>query len=158
MSNYIGQSYLRSSQYHDSSNLSARALLHKMYSTNPENWHSWIFNQLTLPERCRVLELGSGPRYLWQENQHQILPPEWKIVHSDLSTGMLEEVQDALGEESGLFFSTVTLDAQYIPFAGNSFEAVIANHMLYHVPSIESALSEVQRILIPGGCLYAATN
>jgi ubiquinone/menaquinone biosynthesis C-methylase UbiE len=60
--------------------------------------------------------------------------------------------------EKNLGCFLVTLDAQYIPFAGNSFEAVIANHMLYHVPSIESALSEVQRILIPGGCLYAATN
>ncbi len=70
---------------------------------------------------------------------------------------MLEEAQDGLGEESGLFFSAA-LDAQHIPFAENSFEAVIANHMLYHVPTIESALSEIQRVLISGGCLYAATN
>jgi SAM-dependent methyltransferase len=55
-------------------------------------------------------------------------------------------------------FLVLTLDAQYIPFAENSFEAVIANHMLYHVPSIEKALSEIQRVIIPGGWLYAATN
>jgi len=49
-------------------------------------------------------------------------------------------------------------DAQSIPFDDGSFDAVIANHMLYHLPERQRALAEMRRILPPGGRLYAATN
>jgi SAM-dependent methyltransferase len=39
-----------------------------------------------------------------------------------------------------------------------SYDAVIANHMLFHIPNRAKALSEIKRILKPGGKLYAATN
>jgi SAM-dependent methyltransferase len=35
---------------------------------------------------------------------------------------------------------------------------VIANHMLYHVPDRAKALSEIRRVLKPGGRFYAVTN
>jgi SAM-dependent methyltransferase len=47
---------------------------------------------------------------------------------------------------------------QAIPYPWATFDAVIANHMLYHVPERERALAEVQRVLRPGGRLYAATG
>ena len=50
------------------------------------------------------------------------------------------------------------LDAQKIPFEENSFDLVIANHMLYHVPDLDRAVSEVRRVLKPGGLFCAATN
>jgi SAM-dependent methyltransferase len=50
------------------------------------------------------------------------------------------------------------IDAAAIPYAGESFHAVIANHMLYHVPDRGRALDEIHRVLRPGGHLYAATN
>ena len=40
----------------------------------------------------------------------------------------------------------------------DSFNAVVANHMLYHVPDKARALAEVRRVLKPGGRFYAATN
>ena len=48
-------------------------------------------------------------------------------------------------------------DIQNIPFADDSFDVVIANSMLYHVPKIESALREVRRVLKTGGIFYCAT-
>ena len=39
-----------------------------------------------------------------------------------------------------------------------TFDAVIANHMLYHVPDIKKAISEMRRILKPTGKLFTATN
>jgi SAM-dependent methyltransferase len=47
---------------------------------------------------------------------------------------------------------------QAIPYPNALFDAVIANHMLYHVPDLPKALAEIQRVLKPGGQLYAATN
>jgi SAM-dependent methyltransferase len=49
------------------------------------------------------------------------------------------------------------MDAQEIPYPDETFDAVIANHMLYHVPDRRKALSEIKRILKANGCLFAAT-
>jgi SAM-dependent methyltransferase len=54
-------------------------------------------------------------------------------------------------------FEFAVLDAQAIPFPGEGFDAVIANHMLYHVPDRAQALSEIERVLKPGGRLVAST-
>jgi ubiquinone/menaquinone biosynthesis C-methylase UbiE len=148
--------YLAKEQYRDASNLSARAQLHARFGTNPRRWLDWYFEQLELPENARVLELGCGPGSLWWENRHRI-PPGWEIVLTDFSPGMLDAARKTL---SGLGrpprFECV--DAQAIPFADASCDAVIANHMLYHVPDRAQAIAEIRRVLKPDGCLYAATN
>lgn len=67
---------------------------------------------------------------------------------------MLEEARQPLGEER---FTYQVADAQALPFDNESFDAVIANHMLYHIPDIARALGEIQRVLKPGGRFYAST-
>lgn len=69
---------------------------------------------------------------------------------------MLQEARDDLG--SSVIFRYVVHDACEIPFRGSVFDAVIANHMLYHVPDLPAALKEIRRVLKPGGCLCATTN
>jgi ubiquinone/menaquinone biosynthesis C-methylase UbiE len=44
-----------------------------------------------------------------------------------------------------------------LPFADASFDAVIANHMLYHIPDLPEALGEIRRVLKPPGHFYATT-
>jgi ubiquinone/menaquinone biosynthesis C-methylase UbiE len=50
------------------------------------------------------------------------------------------------------------MDAQSIPLPDASVDAVIANHMLYHVPDRTRAFSEIRRVLKSTGTFYAATN
>lgn len=134
--------YLRSEQYRTGSNLEARIQFHERFGTNPLRWPRWVFERLELPASCRILEIGCGTGNLWAENRERI-PPGWKILLSDLSPGMAAEV---------------ALDAREIPFPAGRFDAVIANHMLYHVPDRPRALAEIRRVLAPGGRLYAATG
>lgn len=49
-------------------------------------------------------------------------------------------------------------DVQELPFEDGSFDAVVANYMLYHVPDLAAALTEIVRVLRPGGALFAVTN
>ena len=49
------------------------------------------------------------------------------------------------------------IDAQEIPFESRRFDGVIANHMLYHVPDVDRALSEIRRVTRDGGRFYATT-
>ena len=150
------QQYLVRDQYKDATKLRARIQLHEHFSTNKHGWMPWVFDQLQLASGARVLELGCGPGTLWTENRARI-PADWKVVLSDLSPGMLQRAQRSLGAlRRGLEFMVV--DIQALPFGDASFDAVIANHMLYHVPNISGALSEVRRVLRPGAVFYAATN
>lgn len=145
---------LRKGQYKDSTKLSARANLHQLFSTNPTEWHEWVFNQFQFPDEPKILEIGSGPGYLWQKNENRL--SQANIFLSDISIGMLKEARTYLANNKGLRFSV--LDACSIPFPEGFFDAVIANHMLYHIPDVPSALKEIGRVLHAGGCLYASTN
>ena len=150
------QEYLRTEQYKDASNLEARMRLHQRFSTNSYPWHRWVFDHIDVPANAQVLELGCGPAKFWTENVGRI-PQTWEVTLSDFSEGMLAEAKRNVQGLNGSF-SFRQLDAQDIPFDSASFDAVIANHMLYHVPDIPKALAEVRRVLKPGGKLYAATN
>jgi SAM-dependent methyltransferase len=156
MSTIDDQGYLLNDQYRDPSNLLARANLHARFSVNPYGWPRWVFDHLNLPARAQVLELGCGPGMLWSANRVRV-PADWEVTLGDLSPGMIEQARQSLGGDSAPF-RFVVLDAQAIPFTDASFDAVVANHMLYHVPDISRALVEIRRVLRPGGRLFAATN
>ena len=146
--------YLRS-QYKDSSNLSARAALHIRFSTEKYPWFHWVFDHFDIPENGRVLELGCGTGLLWRENLERI-PSGWSVTVTDASQGMVQETEQSL-LDTRLDFTFEVTDAQSIPYEKDSFDAVIANHMLYHVSDLAATLSEIRRVLRPGGRLYATT-
>ncbi len=47
---------------------------------------------------------------------------------------------------------------QELPFSDKSFDLVVANHMLYHVPDPLRAFREIRRVLRPDGTALIATN
>ncbi len=157
MSKFTDQDYLKNDQYRDASNLEARVTLHRRFSTNSYGWFPWVFDILeTLPPTANVLELGCGPGYMWKEC-HDRIPPGWNITLSDLSDGMVDEAWRNL-VVTGRAFKYEQIDAQAIPYPDETFDIVIANFMLYHVPDRPKALREIQRVLKPGGHFLAATS
>ena len=156
MSKFTDQQYLKTDQYRDSSNLDARVVIHQRFSTNSYGWFRWVFDTLlTLPDNAKILELGCSPGYLWKENISRI-PMGWNIILSDLSSGMLDSAWRNL-VVTGRAFKFEEIDAQSIPHADETFDAVIANHMLYHVPDRAKAIAEIKRVLKPDGRLIATT-
>lgn len=143
------------SHYKDASRLDARIQLHAAYSTNTQGLHSWVFEHLRLPPTCQVLEVGCGSGQLWLVNHHR-LPGGWGVTLADLSAGMLRTTHHQLSTY-GHAFRFVVHDAQSLPFVAQRFDAIIANHMLYHVPNRLAAYAEFCRVLKPSGRLYAAT-
>ena len=148
--------YLKNEQYKDSSNLGARANLHELYSTATTPWHVWVFNHLGLQAGMTILECGCGPGWLWRNNVENI-PPNCHITLTDLSDGMVAEAQAALAH-AATDFQFETANIEELPYADNSFDVVVANHMLYHVPDLAQGLSEIKRVLKPNGRFFAATN
>jgi ubiquinone/menaquinone biosynthesis C-methylase UbiE len=146
--------FLRTDQYKKADNLQARIAMHERFSTNSENWFNWLFDHLQLPDDARILEIGCGPGDLWQQNQAQI-PSKWQLLLTDISEGMLLKARENLG---ALSLRQCCISADWIPFPENSFDAVVGNHMIYHIPNHQRGLSEIQRVLTPRGKLFTATN
>jgi ubiquinone/menaquinone biosynthesis C-methylase UbiE len=142
-------------QYRDASRLDARIELHQRFSTNPYGLQAWIFDHLDLPDEAGILDVGCGPGRLWQENLCR-LPERWNITLSDASPGMLAVAERSLGSDRRFAFRVG--DVQHLPFEDESFDAVVANHMLYHAQDRPKALAEISRVLRPSGPLYASTN
>jgi SAM-dependent methyltransferase len=142
-------------QYRTPNNLNARIQLHRRFGTNPYPWLQWVFDRLQLAPGMQLLEIGCGPGGLWDENR-QRLSPEVRLTLTDFSTGMISQARRTLGDLAQARFGVA--NAMELPFFNASFDVVVANHMLYHVPDRGKALAEIRRVLRPTGRFFAATN
>ena len=142
-------------QYQDASNISARINLHSLYSQNTKGWFPWIFEQLELKPGMKVLELGCGDGTLWNVDRDKI-PEQTEIVVSDISDGMLRDARRTIGADDSRFRFRV-FDAGRIPYDEDSFDLVIANHVLFYCENIPKVCKEVKRVLKPGGRFVCST-
>lgn len=142
-------------QYKDASNLKARINIHDKFSTNKEGWMEWFFKKLPLASTCKILELGCGDGSLWVKNYKKI-PKDWEIHITDFSEGMLEDAKSNIKDNFERFNFKVE-DAENISYEDESFDIVIANHMLYHLKDIDKALKEMKRVLKKDGYIFIST-
>lgn len=143
-----------SMQYKNATNISARIRLHRDYSVNQEGWFPWLFSNLHLKPGMKILELGAGNGALWSQNIAKV-SKNVTIVLSDISEGILADARKTIGDHPQFQYSV--FNAQKIPFADNTFDLVIANHMLFYCDDLAKTLQEVQRVLKPGATFTCST-
>lgn len=141
-------------QYQNAANITARIRLHSLYSTNPLGWFVWLYQQASIQDGLKILEIGCGNGALWQQNL-SVLPPHVQIVLSDISAGMIHDVQNRFRNDAR--FSCMVFDAAHMPFDDNTFDLVIANHMLFYCNDLSQVLQECARVLKVNGHLEAST-
>lgn len=156
------------SQYKNASNLSARIALHSLFSSNKEGWFPWLFRLMNLQPGMCVLEVGCGDGALWTQNKDR-LPEHVSVVLSDISEGMIRDVRrnisqaKAPGSRRNISqdvsdgFRFQVFDCCHIPYGDSTFDLVIADHVLFYVDDIPQALSEIRRVLRPGGRFICST-
>jgi SAM-dependent methyltransferase len=149
--------YLRSKQYADGSNLSARARLHIRYGTAPEPWMVWVSKLVAWPVDARVLDAGCGTGWLWEENTG-VVPNNLRLTLTDLSPGMAAAADETATRAGATVVDAFPADTERLPFADASFDVIVANHTLYHLADPARGVAELARVLTPGGVLLAATN
>jgi ubiquinone/menaquinone biosynthesis C-methylase UbiE len=145
----VDRQYLTEVQYASETNLSARQAIYRFLDPPVRN-APWAIDLAHLEGDERVLDLGCGNGLHLAELARR---GHRGAVHGmDLSPGMLTAARSRT--DAPLLVG----DAQRLPFRDGSFGCVLAMHMLYHVPDRDLALSEVRRVLRPGGVALALTN
>ena len=95
-----------------------------------------------------ILEAGCGEGEI---GKRACAALDAQVIGLDLSPRMAW-----LAHDGGLV--VVQADVEALPFSDRSFECAVAAWMLYHAADVDSALSELARVVRPGGRLVAATN
>lgn len=143
------------SQYKNANNISARIRLHRLYSQNKQGWFPWIYEQCQIRPDMRILELGCGNGALWTENK-SLLPQQISILLTDISEGMIRDARRSVGPWDPRF-AFQTLDCHSLPFPAESFDLVIADHVLFYCHDIPQVCRQVQKILRPEGRFLCST-
>lgn len=141
-------------QYATANNLSTRISLHDKYSTNKTGFGNWIISNYKIDKGMKVLELGCGTGDMWK-NRESLISNCSKLILSDFSEGMIKTAKETVGNYDNVEYKV--FDIQNIPYEDETFDIVIANMMLYHVPDIDKGLFEVRRVLKGDGSFYCAT-
>jgi SAM-dependent methyltransferase len=133
-------------EYEDEARFAARAAVWS--ASTGEDPRRVAFEAVAESRPARVLEVGSGRGELAERIQREL---DVELVAIDQSERMVELARSR-GVDARLG------DAQELPFAAGSFDCVVAAWMLYHVADLDRGLSEIVRVLRPGGRLVAVTN
>lgn len=100
-----------------------------------------------------VLDCGVGTGAMSQA-LIRVLKAPFALTAVDVSPRMLEQAQNAL-QGTNADVAVRQADAADLPFENGTFDLVITAHMLEHLHDPAAALTEMVRVLKPGGQLIA---
>jgi ubiquinone/menaquinone biosynthesis C-methylase UbiE len=79
------------------------------------------------------------------------------VVGIDISPGMLATARER-ATQAGMSLQLVQADAQSLPFARTTFDAVLAVHVLHLLPDWRGGLAEIVRVTKPGGLIIQGVD
>ena len=117
-----------------------------------EPWHALTIAHLPDLRGKRVLEIGCGrgqfALYLGHQGAEQVVAADFSsaaVAHARRRVETLDSV------------TALVADVQELPFADESFDVVISQETLEHVPDPERGLAELVRVTARGGTLLVTT-
>jgi len=102
---------------------------------------------------ARVLEVAAGTGLVTQV----LAGVADHIVATDMSDSMLEILRARMADARASNVEVRAADALALPFGDGEFDAVVAANVLHLLPDPAAALSEMRRVLRPGGVACVPT-
>jgi SAM-dependent methyltransferase len=133
-------------QYAAPDNLRARKAAY--VNAEGDDPREFVFSAVAAERPQRVLEVGGGEGELAERVAAELGA---EVIGIDQSQGMVA-IQRGKGIDARVG------DVRDLPFDDEDFDVAVAAWMLYHVGDLDRALSELARVLRPGGALVASTN
>lgn len=107
-----------------------------------------IFENLDLRGNEKVLEIGCG-RGFYVRTLKSVWP-KLEVTGIDLNPEYLDKAREFMGD---LRVELRVADATKLPFKDKTFDRIIASEILEHIEDDEKAISEMYRVLKPGGII-----
>lgn len=134
-------------QYADDARLALRIETHRRFSERRDNTPAWVVDLLAPEAGALVLDAGAG-----NGGYHPTLERRGvRVLAVERVMGMIRSV-------TGSRATFMAADVQALPLPNDVVDHSMANHMLYHVPDIPRALTELARVTRPGGRVTLTTN
>ncbi len=114
-------------------------------------WKAYTVRVANLREGDRALDIAGGTGDLALAFAKNV-GKTGQVVHTDINESMLRTGRDRLLNE-GVALPTVVCDAEKLPFSDNYFDLVSVAFGLRNMTHKDIALSEMNRVLKPGGKL-----
>jgi len=115
-------------------------------------WKQYAIDIANVKKGDAILDLASGTGDLIKL-YHKKIGNSGRIVSSDINEAMLDEGKRNLINSGVLGIEFVQANAEKLPFEDNSFDLVSIAFGLRNVTDKDKALSEMSRVLKPGGVL-----
>jgi ubiquinone/menaquinone biosynthesis C-methylase UbiE len=112
----------------------------------------WMKRVAALEPGATVLEVGCG-RGAGAGLVLDAFQPE-SVFATDLDIDMIRKANRYLKASQKSRVHLATADASHLPFRSAAFDAAFVFGVLHHVPDWRSGVSEIARVLKPGGLLY----
>lgn len=116
-----------------------------------KSWLRVLIDQCPINSRTRMLDVAGGTGDVTFAACE--LKKPGTVLLTDFTPAMLDVARERLraGEAHGVPVEIATVDAQNIPYASESFDLVTMAYGIRNMPQREKALSEIYRVLRPGG-------
>jgi phosphatidylethanolamine/phosphatidyl-N-methylethanolamine N-methyltransferase len=104
-----------------------------------------VIGSLAISQGARVLEVGVGTGL-----SLSAYPANCQVVGIDLAPEMLEQAQEKINKNGWRHLQVMEMDALNLKFSDNTFDYVMAFHVVSVVPDASRLMREVLRVSKPG--------
>jgi phosphatidylethanolamine/phosphatidyl-N-methylethanolamine N-methyltransferase len=105
-----------------------------------------VIEELDIPPGAKVLEVGAGTG-----TSFPAYPTHCQVTGIDLAPDMLARAQRKIRENGWTHLTVIEMNALDLDFPDNSFDYVMAFHVVTVVPDPVRMIAEAKRVCKPGG-------